>query len=273
MIRDLFSPAPRPEVPAKGKGKPSPAKPGGLAKDTTPPAPTPVPAKPKAEEPAPTPQPIVVAEATVVETGKPAASAKPEPAKPTPAKPEPVKPEPAKPEPSKPVAVEKPVAQPKPAEPVVVAQKTPEPAKPVETAKPAAAEEKPAAKPAEAPKKAPPLGKRPKDPTGSAEYDVRAWAAAWAAQDVKAYLAHYGSEFKPPKGRKRAAWEEERRDRISRAEFIRVELLDLKIAHKGGAIAKAKFRQHYQSNILDNTTGKTLVLKKQGEAWKIIGEF
>jgi ketosteroid isomerase-like protein len=150
---------------------------------------------------------------------------------------------------------------------VVVAEK------PAEAPKPAPAEEKPAAKPVEPPKKAVSLGKRPKDVTGSIEYDIRSWATAWAAQDVKAYLAHYGADFKPPKGKKRVAWEEERRDRLSRAEFIRVEISDIKVSHKGGPVAKAKFRQRYQSNILDNTTGKTLVLKKQGEAWKIIGEF
>ncbi len=36
---------------------------------------------------------------------------------------------------------------------------------------------------------------------------VQAWAAAWAAKDMKAYLAAYGKDFDPPGRMTRAAWE------------------------------------------------------------------
>jgi tetratricopeptide (TPR) repeat protein len=104
-----------------------------------------------------------------------------------------------------------------------------------------------------------------------AEAAVHAWATAWAAKDVKAYLAAYGKEFNPPGSMKRSAWEEERRQRISSKSKISVKLENLSVTVNGNK-AVAKFRQDYKASGLAVSSHKTLDLVKVGERWQIVKE-
>ena len=103
------------------------------------------------------------------------------------------------------------------------------------------------------------------------EAAVRAWASAWAAKDVKAYLAAYGKEFDPPGSMKRSAWEEERRQRISSKSKISVKLENLTVTANGNK-GVAQFRQNYKANGLAVSSHKTLDLVKIGERWHIVKE-
>ena len=107
----------------------------------------------------------------------------------------------------------------------------------------------------------------PKD----AEAAVLAWAKAWAARDVKAYLAAYGKEFTPPGSLSRSAWEEERRQRITSKSKISVKLENLTVTASGNS-AVAKFRQDYKANGLSVSSRKTLDLVKSGDRWQIVKE-
>lgn len=100
---------------------------------------------------------------------------------------------------------------------------------------------------------------------------VRAWAAAWAAKDVKSYLAFYGKSFDLPGSMSRAAWENERRDRITGKSTISVKLENLSVSSSGSK-ATAKFRQDYRANGLAVSSRKTLELQKSGERWYIVKE-
>jgi ketosteroid isomerase-like protein len=113
----------------------------------------------------------------------------------------------------------------------------------------------------------------PPDPDAArqAEAAVRAWASAWSAKDVPAYLAAYGAQFDPPGKLTRSAWEEERRQRITGKASISVKLEDLNIAVEGNK-AKARFRQDYRANGLAVTSRKTLELQKTGSRWQIVRE-
>ncbi|WP_228534928.1 nuclear transport factor 2 family protein [Noviherbaspirillum malthae] len=153
-----------------------------------------------------------------------------------------------------------PVPAAKPAEQVAAAK--PVPAKPEKQDKQekqeAAKESKPAAKPA---------------PDNNGERDdvidaVRDWAKAWSAQDVKGYLAAYGSDFQVPNGQARKAWEEERRSRIAGKGRINVKIESPQVSVSGNT-ATVKFRQVYLSDQLTANTRKTLVLTKQAGKWKI----
>jgi tetratricopeptide (TPR) repeat protein len=148
---------------------------------------------------------------------------------------------------------------------------------PVETSKPVekAAEkapenpqEKPAAKPVDTAAAA-------IDPTAEIERTMYAWAEVWSKRDAEGYLAFYGKDFKVPGGRDRAQWEAERKDRLTRPEFIKVELDKIKITLEGekdAARARVSFHQAYASNIVKSKDKKTLILEKQGDAWKIVEE-
>lgn len=95
-----------------------------------------------------------------------------------------------------------------------------------------------------------------------------AWAQAWSSRDVRAYLAHYASDFRTPGGQPRKAWEDDRRSRIVGKGSIRVTIESPQITVEGNT-ATVRFRQIYMSDRLNAVTRKTLVLAKQGGHWKI----
>lgn len=107
--------------------------------------------------------------------------------------------------------------------------------------------------------------------THEVEAAVRAWAAAWSAKDVPAYLAAYGKDFDPTGGQSRKAWEEDRRRRIEGKSHISVKLSELAIS-LNGAKATARFRQDYAANGLNVSSRKTLELVQSGERWHIVRE-
>ena len=129
--------------------------------------------------------------------------------------------------------------------PVVVAQKA-EP-------KPAPVPEKPAA-----------------DPGAEVLKAVNGWAEAWSKRDVDAYLGYYAKDFQTPAGESRAAWEKQRRERISAAKTINVGVGSPKVTVNGANQATVRFRQAYQSDKFKSTGSKTLVLVKGAEGrWQI----
>ncbi|TCS72927.1 tetratricopeptide repeat protein [Sulfuritortus calidifontis] len=136
-----------------------------------------------------------------------------------------------------------------------------------------AAAEKPAEKPTEAKTngaKAKPL-KLPADPKLAAEKLLQAWADAWSERDADAYLAFYADDFKVPGKKSRAAWAEERRLRVTRPEYIKVELSKLTTKVKGNQVF-VTFHQQYESNLLKTASTKRITLEKQGGTWKITEE-
>jgi len=97
---------------------------------------------------------------------------------------------------------------------------------------------------------------------------VQAWAKAWSAQDVKAYLSYYGNDFQVPGGLSRKAWAEEREQRIEGKGSINVKVESPRVS-VSGSTATVKFRQIYVSDRLKADSHKTLVLTKQGAKWQI----
>jgi tetratricopeptide (TPR) repeat protein len=97
---------------------------------------------------------------------------------------------------------------------------------------------------------------------------VESWAKAWAAKDVKAYLAHYAFDFEVPGGATRAVWEKERAERIERPKTIEVAVKVLSV-QASDTEATVTFRQSYKSDALKSNNTKTLKLVRQGERWLI----
>ena len=158
------------------------------------------------------------------------------------------------------------VAAAKPAAPVVVAPPAPAPASaPVPAPAPAAA---PAPAPiAEAAPAPAPVNTAVQDVTAA----VQSWAAAWAAKDMKAYLASYGKEFDPPGRQTRAAWEKERESRIVGKSRISGKLSDIQVTVQGDK-ATARFRQAYSADALNVASRKTLELIQHNGHWTIVRE-
>lgn len=112
-------------------------------------------------------------------------------------------------------------------------------------------------------------------PSGNAEEAVQAavsqWAGAWAARDVEQYLASYADNFKPA-GLSRAKWEAQRKERITKAQSIEVNVSSLKIVLQDDSHASATFTQDYRSDAYSDSTRKILKLEKSGGAWLIVAE-
>ncbi|MDR3323141.1 MAG: nuclear transport factor 2 family protein, partial [Zoogloeaceae bacterium] len=97
------------------------------------------------------------------------------------------------------------------------------------------------------------------------------WIAAWARQDVKAYLAFYAPGFQPPKGVSRKEWEAERKERISRPAWIKI-TYDKPAITIDGNRASVRFRQHYKASSFKGDSEKTLALVRSGNRWLIADE-
>ena len=98
---------------------------------------------------------------------------------------------------------------------------------------------------------------------------VNSWAAAWSSKDLDKYFASYADSFKPAKGESRKAWQETRRDRISRPAKINVELSNQKVTIEDASNAKVSFKQSYRADGKPIRTDKTLMMKKVDGAWRI----
>jgi ketosteroid isomerase-like protein len=101
---------------------------------------------------------------------------------------------------------------------------------------------------------------------------VAAWAKAWSARDVPAYLAFYASDFEPPAGTPRQAWENQRQVRIANKERIEVTFAQPQVEQRGDS-ATVQFRQTYRSDRFTAKDRKTLVLVRQDGNWKIKKEW
>ena len=100
---------------------------------------------------------------------------------------------------------------------------------------------------------------------------IDAWAAAWSKRDVDAYLNAYASDFKPEKG-KRAAWAEQRRERITGAKSIKVTVGTPQVTSSGPDRATARFTQIYESDTHSDTSEKKLELRNVDGRWLITRE-
>lgn len=105
----------------------------------------------------------------------------------------------------------------------------------------------------------------------SVEASVQAWATAWAAKDMVAYLGAYDKNFTPANKISRKAWEKERQARIVGKNSIDVKISDLSITVKDNQ-ATARFHQAYSAGKLKTSSRKTLELVKSGDRWLIVRE-
>lgn len=102
---------------------------------------------------------------------------------------------------------------------------------------------------------------------------VNNWSQAWASKSLEKYFASYGANFKPAKGESRKAWEEQRRERITRPSKINIELSNMKITSVDSNNAKVQFKQSYRADGKPIRTSKTLLMKKAGSNWFIEQEI
>jgi ketosteroid isomerase-like protein len=104
------------------------------------------------------------------------------------------------------------------------------------------------------------------------EATLQAWAAAWEAGDIERYLAYYSVSFKPERGITRQAWSDTRRQRVTSARGIRLDLVDVRVTLSSPDKAQVVFVQDYTARNLKDRSRKTLMLERTGSGWKILSE-
>ncbi|MFN0315440.1 MAG: tetratricopeptide repeat protein [Burkholderiales bacterium] len=150
---------------------------------------------------------------------------------------------------------------------VAVAQLTPAPPAPPVVANPPA---KPAPAKVE-PVKAEPAKAEPAKSNISDEVlaAVHEWTKAWSNNDADRYLSFYAPEFHTPKGEPRAQWEASRRERLAKPKKIEVSVSGPRVQIADANHVTVVFRQHYQSDSLKASGGKTLEMIKHDNRWLI----
>ncbi len=123
-----------------------------------------------------------------------------------------------------------------------------------------------------------PVAEKPVADAGSGEEKsiveaVNDWAKAWSAKDLDKYFNSYADSFKPAKGESHKAWEQTRRDRISKPASISVDIANPKVTLEGADSAKVSFKQSYRADGKPIRTDKTLMMKKVGGVWLIDQEM
>jgi ketosteroid isomerase-like protein len=98
------------------------------------------------------------------------------------------------------------------------------------------------------------------------------WLAAWQRGDVQAYLSHYAPDFEPSLGQSRAAWEQDRRQKVpkARAATISIDKVQIQIRHDGSV--DFRYLQTYGSDRYSDQSRKRLLWRKHNGGWKIIRE-
>jgi ketosteroid isomerase-like protein len=101
---------------------------------------------------------------------------------------------------------------------------------------------------------------------------VQAWAKAWSAGQADLYLSMYSTVFKPAGKQTRPQWERTRRERVTPAQQIRIDLDDLAMDLAGDTQADVRFVQRYAAKHFQDRSYKQLHLVLENGQWKIASE-
>ena len=100
---------------------------------------------------------------------------------------------------------------------------------------------------------------------------LQAWAEAWASKKVEQYL-HYYSDTYSPSDMTRQAWAAQRRERILRPKWIRVNLTNVMLKAQQGQQLTITLEQEYRADNYRDVTRKEFVLEQTSGEWRIIKE-
>ncbi len=98
------------------------------------------------------------------------------------------------------------------------------------------------------------------------------WSQAWASQKPKDYLVYYAPNFQTPGGMPRRIWNKRRHDRLTKPNFIKVNVEQPEITFINDSTARLIFLQDYHSNRFRDKNKKTLIMQKVNGNWRIFKE-
>jgi len=101
---------------------------------------------------------------------------------------------------------------------------------------------------------------------------IKSWARAWSSQKPEQYLGHYDDHFTPRAGLSKKEWVAKRRVRLKKPQYIRVNVDNIDIIPIDERVVSVFLRQHYESDRLNDTVSKNLIIRKGDDKWRIFQE-
>jgi murein L,D-transpeptidase YafK len=117
-------------------------------------------------------------------------------------------------------------------------------------------------------------GERPEPPLTQVSSEIQTflatWKQSWETKNLEGYMDCYAKEFRG-QGKDWGQWRQHK-DNINRVyRQTQVSVEDVKMQKRNGQ-TMVSFRQIYRSDGLKSTGRKTLILKPEGDSWKILRE-
>ena len=100
---------------------------------------------------------------------------------------------------------------------------------------------------------------------------LQAWAKAWSDQDAESYIGFYHADY-APSDMSRAEWMEQRRERLKRPKWIKVQLSNFQLQSKPQQGWRVLLEQSYKTNSYSDLMRKEFILKNDNGQWSIIDE-
>jgi adhesin transport system outer membrane protein len=101
---------------------------------------------------------------------------------------------------------------------------------------------------------------------------VTAWAAAWSARTLDAYVDFYAPSFVAADGASRETWAKQRAVRLATPSRIQVKVSDINLKNAAKDVLVVEFVQDYSSDSYRDSTRKLLKWIRVGEQWLIAQE-
>ena len=102
---------------------------------------------------------------------------------------------------------------------------------------------------------------------------IDGWLKAWSSKDIDQYASYYSRDFRSQGGADRDAWIRYKNQLNQKYRFIRVSRKDKLTIKQGERQSTVSFVQNYSSNAFNTTGIKKLILKREGNQWKIVREM
>jgi hypothetical protein len=100
---------------------------------------------------------------------------------------------------------------------------------------------------------------------------LKNWADAWARKDMpkycESYVEKYRGEFPTPD-----AWKKQRISKITKPKTIQLDIKNVAMTPISPSVVQVRFQQTYISDIVKETSNKTLVFASKGGRWLIESE-
>ena len=100
---------------------------------------------------------------------------------------------------------------------------------------------------------------------------LQGWAAAWSEQAADVYLIFYADDY-APEGMTRTGWEQERRERLKKPDWINIALSDFKVEPLADGEAKVLMIQDYRASNYQDKTRKLIRMRDTPDGWRIVAE-